>query len=270
MNPDIRVQTTFPHHHKTKKLRRKLGDSGIVALLFLWVFAAENRPDGVLSGMDPDDIAVVCQWDGDATSMLQALLDVGFLELVEGVYVLHDWIENNPWAAAAPARKAKASAAARVRWEKRNDVDGGNAPSIPADARSIENGASSNAPSPTPKPSPSPSPIPVKAAGGPPSRTEVMLRECVTEKSDFLTEHFPALDLVLETEELVAKYGSQSIGADPWLIVLRWFRKSKEVADGKCGPRNPGGPGAPAAGAEESGSGSLTDEFCSRTPADPV
>lgn len=269
MNPDIRVQTTFPHHHKTKKLRRKLGGDGIVALLFLWVFAAENRPNGVLSGMDPDDIAIACQWEGDATSMLQALLDVGFLKLVEGVYVLHDWLENNPWAAAAPARKAKASAAARARWEKRNEVDGGNAPGIPSDAPSMPNGAHGNAPSPNPSPSPTPSLKPAMRAGEPPSRTEVMIRECVVDHADFITEHFPDLDVVIETEMCVTKYRSQSIGADPWLIVLRWLQNSKEVADGKRGSKYPGGAAASAAAAEERGS-SLDDEFCSRPPTDSV
>lgn len=109
---------------------------------------------------------------------------------------------------------------------------------------------------------------PAKAAGGPPSRTEVLIRECFVDKADFIAANFPDLDLVLEIEECVAKYASQSIGADPWLIVLRWLRNSKEKADGKSGPRNPGGAGALASVAEKSGS--LTDEFCSRPPSDPV
>lgn len=173
MNCDIRVMTTFPHHHKTKKLRRKLGAEGVCALMFLWLFAAENRPDGVLSGMDEDDICIAAQWDGDASSMLQALLEVGFLELVEGNYIIHDWVENNPWAASAPARKAKAEHAAKARWDKRNAI------SNKQDATSMENDATSifehcqnmpiadfsNAPSPIPSPSPKPS-LKTKAASG--------------------------------------------------------------------------------------------------------
>ena len=54
---------------------------------------------------------------------------------------------------------------------------------------------------------------------------EVRLRECVAEKREFLAKRFPGVDIDLELEELVAKYGRESIGSDPWLIVLRWFRK---------------------------------------------
>jgi len=106
-------------------------------------------------------------------------------------------------------------------------------------------------------------------AGEPPSRTEVMIRECFVEHADFITENFPDLVLVLEVEECVTKYRGQSIGADPWLIVLRWLRNAKEKADGKLGSRYPGGADASAAGAEKLGS-SLDDEMCSRPPLDPV
>lgn len=164
MNTDIRVKVTFPNHHKTRKLRRKIGAEGVCALMFLWLFAAENRPDGVLSGMDEDDIAIAAQWDGDARRMLDAMLEVGFLELQAETYVIHDWVENNPWAADAPKRKAKAVAAAQAKWAKRNSIK--DATSIESDASSIatsiENDAtstneqcpSSNAPSPSPSPSP--------------------------------------------------------------------------------------------------------------------
>lgn len=112
-------------------------------------------------------------------------------------------------------------------------------------------------------------PKPATRAGGPPSRTEVMIRECVVDHADFISAHFPDLDVAVETEMCVTKYRSQSIGADPWLIVLRWFQKSKEDADGKRRSRYPGGSGSPAAGAEEFGT-SLTDELCSRPHSDSV
>lgn len=50
------------------------------------------------------------------------------------------------------------------------------------------------------------------------------LRACVAEKLPVLQAQFPELDIGLETEELVAKFGGQTIGADPWLLVLRWFK----------------------------------------------
>ena len=40
MNSDFRVSVDFFAHHKTKKLRRRLGYEGVVALLQLWAYAA--------------------------------------------------------------------------------------------------------------------------------------------------------------------------------------------------------------------------------------
>lgn len=54
------------------------------------------------------------------------------------------------------------------------------------------------------------------------------LRECVAAKREVLAEKFPELDLDLETEELCAKYGGGAVGADPWLLVLRWFRTARQ------------------------------------------
>ena len=43
MNSDFRVSVDFFAHHKTKKLRRRLGYEGVVALLQLWAYAARVR-----------------------------------------------------------------------------------------------------------------------------------------------------------------------------------------------------------------------------------
>lgn len=160
MNSDIRVRTTFPHHHKTKKLRRKIGAEGICALTFIWLFAAENRPDGILSGMDEEDIAIAAQWDGDACVMLAALVDVGFLDKDESGYSIHGWTENNAWAAGATARSEKAIKAAKTRWDKRNGIlaPEEDAKQGKTDAPSIGSDAPSNAPYPIPSPLPIPIP----------------------------------------------------------------------------------------------------------------
>jgi len=54
--------------------------------------------------------------------------------------------------------------------------------------------------------------------------SERSLRKCVEEQRDWLQKNFPDVDIGLETEELVAKYRRETIGTDPWLLVLRWFR----------------------------------------------
>lgn len=147
MNADIRLKVTFPNHHKIKKLHRRLGPQGPLSLIYLWLYTAENKPDGVLSGMDAEDIEIAAQWDGDAGSMLQACLELCLVEKLADTYVIHDWKENNPYAAHAPIRAEKARRAAETRWGKRGKDQKVNATSMPV-------APPSNAPSPSPSPSP--------------------------------------------------------------------------------------------------------------------
>lgn len=85
-------------------------------------------------------------------------------------------------------------------------------------------------------------------AGAGMSRTERALRECVEEKRDYLRETFPDADIDLELEELVAKYRREDIGPDPWLLVIRWFRK---LPNGRASPDAPGPGGGGVSLAEQ-------------------
>lgn len=58
MNSDIRLCIGWNRHPKIVKLKRKLGAEGVLGLISLWTFAGEHRPDGILNGMDADDIAI--------------------------------------------------------------------------------------------------------------------------------------------------------------------------------------------------------------------
>lgn len=104
MNSDFRVSVDFFAHHKTKKLRRRLGYEGVVALLQLWAYAARVRPDGDLSGMKDEDIELAVDWCGEEGTLVPTLKSVGFLDEDEGGLRLHDWQENNAWAAAGESR----------------------------------------------------------------------------------------------------------------------------------------------------------------------
>ena len=134
MNSDIRLSTGFFHHPKTVKLKRRMGPAGLVALLQLWTWAAQNKPDGNLSGMDEEDVAIAAGWDEDACLFVQALSAARFLDGQAGAYVLHGWQEHQAYAAAEPARIEKARKAAQARWARRDAS--GNAPSIPEHASS--------------------------------------------------------------------------------------------------------------------------------------
>jgi hypothetical protein len=136
---------------------RRCGDIAFYNLLSLWSFVSQNRPDGDLSGLDQEDIEIACNATSNATSIYQALLDLGFLEQDEkGGLFVHDWEEHNGFACFAKERSKKAKNAAKARWARNSD----NTVEKKNDATSIGlallDSACSNAPSPSPSPSPSP------------------------------------------------------------------------------------------------------------------
>ena len=94
---DIRLSVGLPTHPKTKKLRKLLGNEAAWALVCLFVFAAQNKPDGDLSGMDVEDIEIAVDWEGEDGAFVAALVKVGFLNGEEGSYKIHDWAEHNGW-----------------------------------------------------------------------------------------------------------------------------------------------------------------------------
>ena len=108
MNSDIRLSLGFYRNPKTKKLIKRLGLEGIVALQLLWIWCAENRPDGDLSGMDDEDIELAADWNGEESALVETLADLRWIDKTETGYVLHGWAERNPWAAEADNRSDKA------------------------------------------------------------------------------------------------------------------------------------------------------------------
>ena len=171
MNKDIRISVDFFEHHKTRRLKRRLGWEGVIALQQLWCYAAKHRPQGSLNGMDAEDIADASKWEGEPKEFVSQLCEIGFLEECDkGTYLLHDWEENNPWAAAAQERSEKARKAARAKHAKEKSSEN-NAEGVPnacdehggsmreagsAHALGREEHAQCSAPSPSPSPSPPP------------------------------------------------------------------------------------------------------------------
>lgn len=115
MVTDIRLSVTFMQHPKVVKLRRRIGGDAVLSLIQLWAFTAQYRSDGVLSGMDDEDIEIAAGWMGDTGVLVRDLLDVGLLDIADGVYEVHDWQENNPYAAGSERRSEKARKAAYAR-----------------------------------------------------------------------------------------------------------------------------------------------------------
>lgn len=107
MNADIRLSIGFWQHPKTRKTVKRLGLEGVRSLQILWLWAAQNRPDGNLSGMDWEDIELAADWSGEDRAFFDFCLGVWLDEASDG-YSLHDWQEHNAWAADADDRSDKA------------------------------------------------------------------------------------------------------------------------------------------------------------------
>jgi hypothetical protein len=167
---DARISTGLPHHPKTKKIIRRLGHEGSWSLVCLFLWSAQNRPDGEFDGMTAEDIEIAAGWEGEPNAFVEALIEVRFLEQTDDGYKIHNWEKHNPWAAGAEARSNRAKFAALCRRHGKKEAikmmpdyadsmqDEGENP-----ANSRKNPANgmrlaefSSAPSPSPLPSPSP------------------------------------------------------------------------------------------------------------------
>jgi hypothetical protein len=156
MNKDFRVTITMADHPKTIKLMRRLGDRSFWCLVKLWSFTAANKPDGVLTGLDAEDIEIASRWEGESGKFVDELVSLGWLNESDGVFSLHDWVEHNEYATHAKARSEKAKKAAQKRWSKANAEN----EHMPIDAPSNAKTCSEQCPSPSPSPNPSPNPNP--------------------------------------------------------------------------------------------------------------
>lgn len=115
----VRVYTSFYSHRKTIRLKTLLGTDAYWIPPRLWAYAATNQPDGNFGGYSALEIAECVGYSGDASSMLQALLQAGFLEPDQKI---HDWKEHNGCHEFFAERAKKAAIA---RWEKERSKEKG-------------------------------------------------------------------------------------------------------------------------------------------------
>ena len=76
---DARICVALPTHPKTKKLIKRLGTDAAWRLVCLFLWVAQNKPDGDLSGMQSDDIELSVDWPGEDGAFTKALMLSGFL-----------------------------------------------------------------------------------------------------------------------------------------------------------------------------------------------
>jgi hypothetical protein len=109
----VRLYTGFFTHRKTLRLRATLGNDAYWIPPRIWAYAVENQPDGDFSKYTPEEIASLIGYNGDALSMLQALLKAGFMD--DAPLRIHDWCEHNGYHKTYSERAKKAAVA---RWAK--------------------------------------------------------------------------------------------------------------------------------------------------------
>ena len=187
LNNDIRIKNSFKDHIKIKRLRNLAGKHAPLHLIYLWQYASENHSDGVLVGLDPIDIEMAADWEGDSGLLFESLIKCRLLDDNDGEYSIHDWQNNQPYAAGAQERSDRSRFVNLARKEKdlyRYLHDKG-VRSLSMDeyrrfsaefaenARCMHDACTMQrpAPSPSPYPSPRPSPLPIPSPSPTPPPT---------------------------------------------------------------------------------------------------
>jgi hypothetical protein len=84
---------SFPDHWKTRVLRSKIGDVGVLCLLRLWGHC-QNRKSQKFEA-SPQIVASIAMWDGDPELLESALIECRFAKREGEAFVLHEWEQHN-------------------------------------------------------------------------------------------------------------------------------------------------------------------------------
>lgn len=109
----VKLFSSFWTHRKTARLRASLGEDALWLVPRIWSYAAENQPDGDFSSYTATELALLIGYFKDATRMLEALQQAGFMDGME----IHGWAEYNEYHKTFGDRAKKA---AEARWESHN------------------------------------------------------------------------------------------------------------------------------------------------------
>ena len=137
--PYINLDPNYFEHPKTKRLEGILGKGAAEFPIRLWCFCAKYHPkDGCLYKYSWAEIEAILGWRGDAQALLQALLDVCYLEKDKKGLKVHHWKLHEGHIIAF---RDRAVFAAKSRWNKlkhRRENENAtsnalsNAPAVPA------------------------------------------------------------------------------------------------------------------------------------------
>jgi DnaD/phage-associated family protein len=92
----LKIDETLSDHPKVIKVAEALKldkDMVVGKLVRLWIWALNNREDGVFTRQDVGTIAEVMRYKGKADKLIQALVESGLLNEKGGSWIIHDWTD---------------------------------------------------------------------------------------------------------------------------------------------------------------------------------
>lgn len=114
--PTLNLDLDYFEHPKTKRLVGLLGRGAESLPIRLWCYCGKyHRKDGSLSAYSSEEIEALVDWRGQKGKAIEALAKVGFVDEVDGVFVIHDWHDH---AGHLEALHVSARHAAKKRWER--------------------------------------------------------------------------------------------------------------------------------------------------------
>jgi hypothetical protein len=92
----IESHQALGHHPKTLRLATELKCSVPAAVgyvHFLWWWALDYAPDGVVPAAEQPLVARACEWSGKAERFWAGLVEARFVDRVDGGLQIHDWLD---------------------------------------------------------------------------------------------------------------------------------------------------------------------------------
>lgn len=129
MIPWLQVYSNLPSHPKTYKLAEalKLPNYTVVGILVcMWSWAEINTPDGNLS-VYPNPKKIIedaVGWTKKSPNLYQALIDTSWLDIDNGVCMIHDWKDYSVRGFEEKRKIKNAEKQKRWREKQKGNVDG--------------------------------------------------------------------------------------------------------------------------------------------------
>lgn len=137
--PALNLDLEYFGHRKTKRLVARLGAGAELIPLKIWIYTGRfHSEDGLLLGYSDEELVMLAEIVGNASSILLALVDVGFLLKIENGYEVHQWLQHQGHIAAF---KKRGSDAANKRWKKLNTESSNATSNAPTELTNGANGA---------------------------------------------------------------------------------------------------------------------------------